>query len=82
MRSGAQKHLVLEEESAMREKLILAATLTISLYLFVGVSTSGKTSKNYVLRSPEGVAPPTNTLPRYALIPLPNSSSAFHPTFK
>ena len=66
----------------MREKLLLAATLTISLYLFVGVNTSARTSKNYVLRSPEGSAPPANTMLRYSVIPLPSSSSAFHPAFE
>ncbi|MDF0555438.1 hypothetical protein [Kamptonema sp. UHCC 0994] len=66
----------------MREKLVLAATLTFSLYLFVGVSASVKTPKNYVMRSPEGSASPANTMLRYSVIPLPRSSSAFHPAFE
>jgi len=66
----------------MREKLVLAATLTFSLYLFVEVSASVKTPNNYVMRSPESSVSPTKTLPRYYVIPLPKWFSAFHPTFE
>lgn len=37
----------------MREKLILAATLTFSLYLFVEVSMSVKMSQNHLRPSPQ-----------------------------
>lgn len=66
----------------MREKLVLAATLTFSLYLFVGVSASVKTPKKYVMRSPFSSIPPAKTLSPYSVIPQPNWFSAFHPTFE
>ena len=66
----------------MREKLVLAATLTFSLYLFVGVSASVKTPKNYVMRSPEGSVSPAKTAPRYAVISQPNWFTAFPHTFE
>jgi hypothetical protein len=47
------KNPLVVEESAMREKLILAATLTFSLYLFVEVSMSVKISQNHLRQSPQ-----------------------------
>jgi len=47
-----KNHLVVEE-SAMREKLILAATLTFSLYLFAEVSIYVKMSQNPLRPSPQ-----------------------------
>ena len=46
-------------DSAMFEKLLLAAALTLSLHIFPGVSASTKLPKSLVVRSSDG---PTQTL--------------------
>ncbi len=55
----------------MREKLLLAATLTFSLYLFVEVSASVKTPSAF-RRSLFGSAEAVKTLPHNSLLRLPN----------
>lgn len=45
-----REHLA-KGDSAMFEKLLLAAALTLSIQIFAGASTSTKLPKTYVLRS-------------------------------
>ncbi|WP_228057107.1 hypothetical protein [Tychonema sp. LEGE 07203] len=58
--------------SAMLEKLLLAAALTLSLQIFAGVSTASNLPKNIVLRSID--------LPARALkLPLVSVPAGFEP---
>lgn len=65
----------------MREKMVLAAALTFSLYLFSVAGGSIKSAKSPVPQTPGTPSQAFRNLPRYSLMHLPRWSSAANPVY-